>query len=58
LLLVSTLLASSSAFAQTKATLTHEVLWSFKRVGVPVPSPDSKRVVFTDALLPGATDDE
>ena len=47
LLLLSTLLASPSAFAQTKGTLTHEVLWSFKRVGVPVPSPDGKWVVFS-----------
>ena len=33
--------------AQTKQTLTHEVLWSFQRVGTPVPSPDGKWVVFS-----------
>jgi Tol biopolymer transport system component len=38
---------TSSAFAQGKQTLTHEVLWSFQRVGVPVPSPDGKWVVFS-----------
>jgi dipeptidyl aminopeptidase/acylaminoacyl peptidase len=35
-----------AAPAQTKQTLTHEVLWSFHRVGAPVPSPDGKWVVF------------
>jgi dipeptidyl aminopeptidase/acylaminoacyl peptidase len=33
--------------AAEKQTLTHEVLWSFQRVGAPVPSPDGKWVVFT-----------
>src|SRR5215213_957564 len=36
----------ASTFAQGKQTLTHEVLWSFQRVGAPVPSPDGKWVVF------------
>jgi dipeptidyl aminopeptidase/acylaminoacyl peptidase len=45
-LLLSALLVSTSAFAQAKVALTHEVLWSFKRVGVPVPSPDGTWVVF------------
>ena len=39
--------AAASAAAQTKQTLTHELLWSFQRVGAPVPSPDGKWVVFT-----------
>jgi len=39
--------AGSTAAAQTKQTLTHELLWSFQRVGAPVPSPDGKWVVFT-----------
>jgi dipeptidyl aminopeptidase/acylaminoacyl peptidase len=36
-----------TAAAQTKQTLTHELLWSFQRVGPPVPSPDGRWVVFT-----------
>ncbi len=36
-----------AAFAQTKQTLTHELLWSFIRVGAPVPSPDGTWVVFS-----------
>jgi dipeptidyl aminopeptidase/acylaminoacyl peptidase len=32
--------------AQTRAPLTHETLWSFKRVGAPVASPDGRWVVF------------
>ena len=35
------------AGAQTKVPLTHETMWSLKRVGVPVPSPDGKWVVFS-----------
>src|SRR5215208_1049847 len=35
------------ASAQAKQTLTHELLWSFQRVGAPVPSPDGKWIVFT-----------
>ncbi|HMF61415.1 MAG TPA: hypothetical protein VK595_13635, partial [Vicinamibacterales bacterium] len=34
------------AHAQAKRPLTHELMWSFQRVGVPVPSPDGKWVVF------------
>lgn len=36
-----------AAFGQTKPPLTHELLWSFKRVGAPVPSPDGTWVVFS-----------
>ncbi len=32
---------------QAPATLSHELLWSFQRVGAPVPSPDGKWVVFS-----------
>ena len=39
-------LAGTSAFAQGKQPLTHEVLWSFQRVGAPIPSPDGKWVAF------------
>ena len=50
-LLLSVALASAivpaSSFAQGKQTLTHEVLWSFQRVGAPVPSPDGKWIVFS-----------
>jgi dipeptidyl aminopeptidase/acylaminoacyl peptidase len=41
--------SSATSFAQTKRTLTHELLWSFQRVGTPVPSPDGKWVVFSVA---------
>jgi dipeptidyl aminopeptidase/acylaminoacyl peptidase len=41
--------AGNPAAAQTRQTLTHELLWSFQRVGPPVPSPDGKWVVFTVA---------
>lgn len=40
---------SADALAQTKQTLTHELMWSFQRVGAPVPSPDGKWVVFSVA---------
>ena len=40
---------SAEAFAQTKQPLTHELMWSFQRVGVPVASPDGKWVVFSVA---------
>jgi dipeptidyl aminopeptidase/acylaminoacyl peptidase len=40
-------LVAPGAAAQSKQTLTHELLWSFERVGPPVPSPDGKWVVFT-----------
>ena len=49
--LVITLTLSTSAFAQTKQTLTHELMWSFQRVGAPVPSPDGKWVVFSVAEI-------
>ena len=39
-------LACTNAFAQGKQPLTHEVLWSFQRVGAPMPSPDGKWVAF------------
>ena len=32
--------------AQTRPALTHETLWSFKRVGAPAVSPDGRWVVF------------
>ncbi len=35
------------AHAQAKLPLTHEAMWSFQRVGVPVPSPDGKWVAFS-----------
>jgi len=35
------------AHAQAKRPLTHELMWSFQRVGVPVPSPDGKWVAFS-----------
>jgi dipeptidyl aminopeptidase/acylaminoacyl peptidase len=38
---------SPGAAAQSKQMLTHELLWSFQRVGAPVPSPDGKWVVFS-----------
>jgi hypothetical protein len=37
---------ASAAQAQSRLPLTHELLWSFPRVGAPVPSPDGKWVVF------------
>jgi dipeptidyl aminopeptidase/acylaminoacyl peptidase len=39
--------AVATAAAQSKVPLTHELLWSFQRVGAPVPSPDGKWVVFS-----------
>jgi dipeptidyl aminopeptidase/acylaminoacyl peptidase len=45
-LILGSLILSTPAFAQTKEALTHEVLWSFQRVGAPVPSPDGKWIVF------------
>jgi len=47
--LVGVLLAASAG-AQARpasATLSHELLWSFQRVGAPVPSPDGRWVVFS-----------
>jgi len=49
--LVVTLTLSTTAFAQTKQPLTHELMWSFQRVGAPVPSPDGKWVVFSVAEI-------
>lgn len=48
-LVVALLATSSNAVAQTKQSLTHELMWSFQRVGAPVPSPDGKWVVFSVA---------
>ena len=50
LLLVVLILFSSAglcANGQNKVPLTHETMWSFKRVGAPLPSPDGKWVVFS-----------
>jgi len=38
---------AADAAAQARQPLTHELLWSFDRVGAPVPSPDGKWVVFS-----------
>jgi dipeptidyl aminopeptidase/acylaminoacyl peptidase len=58
LLIVLTLFSSALLFAnaQTKVPLTHETMWSLKRVGAPVPSPDGKWVVFS--LVEPAYDDK
>ncbi len=45
-LAVLALASSLGVTAQTKPALTHETLYSFKRVGAPVPSPDGRWVVF------------
>jgi len=45
-LVIASMALSVSAFAQSKQTLTHELMWSFQRIGTPVPSPDGKWVVF------------
>lgn len=37
----------SAQTATNKVPLTHEAMWMMKRVGVPVPSPDGKWVVFS-----------
>ena len=50
LLFVLVALISASwlnAKAQNKVPLTHEIMWSLKRVGAPIPSPDGKWVVFS-----------
>ena len=44
------LLAAATVSAQARqapTTLSHELLWSFQRVGAPVPSADGKWVVFS-----------
>src|SRR5690349_18462446 len=47
-LLFVLLSAALGASAQTaKAPLTHESMWTMKRVGAPAPSPDGKWVVFS-----------
>jgi dipeptidyl aminopeptidase/acylaminoacyl peptidase len=38
--------SASVVFAQ-KAAITHESMWSLKRVGAPMPSPDGKWVLFS-----------
>jgi dipeptidyl aminopeptidase/acylaminoacyl peptidase len=38
---------ATDAAAQAREALTHEVLWSFQRVGAPIPSPDGKWVVLS-----------
>jgi Tol biopolymer transport system component len=48
------LLLAATANAQARqspVTLSHELLWSFQRVGAPVPSPDGKWVVFSVSEL-------
>jgi Tol biopolymer transport system component len=40
-------MAGSVSSAQTKQTLTHELMTSFLRVGAPAVSPDGKWVVFS-----------
>lgn len=49
LVIVLTLFSSAllCANGQTRVPLNHETMWSFKRVGAPVPSPDGKWVVFS-----------
>ncbi|HET9525679.1 MAG TPA: S9 family peptidase [Pyrinomonadaceae bacterium] len=52
LLVLATVLSSAAsiATAQTapnKVPLTHESMWTMKRVGAPLPSPDGKWVVFS-----------
>ncbi len=49
LIIVLTLFSSAvlCVNAQTKVPLTHETMWSLKRVGAPVPSADGKWVVFS-----------
>lgn len=41
------MVAAATVAAQAKRPLTHELLWSFHRVGPPVPSPDGKWVVMS-----------
>ena len=41
------LIPSFVARAQTKTPITHETMWTLKRVGAPAPSPDGKWVVFS-----------
>jgi dipeptidyl aminopeptidase/acylaminoacyl peptidase len=39
--------SATSGAAQGTEPLTHERLWSFNRVGAPMPSPDGRHVVFS-----------
>ena len=48
---IACLVSSSPAVAQTKQPLTHELMWSFQRVGPPAPSTDGKWVVFSVSEL-------
>jgi dipeptidyl aminopeptidase/acylaminoacyl peptidase len=45
--LLCLLLAVLNAFAQTKTPITHEKVWTMKRVGVPVASPDGRWAVVS-----------
>ena len=58
LLVVIFVIASTPliALAQNKVPLTHESMWTLKRVGAPAPSPDGKWVVFS--LVEPAYDDK
>jgi dipeptidyl aminopeptidase/acylaminoacyl peptidase len=48
-LVLAVALISSAALSQTatKVPLTHEAMWTMKRIGAPIPSPDGKWVVFS-----------
>lgn len=51
------LLTALTLQAQTaKVPLTHELMWSLKRVGAPIPSPDGQWVIFS--LVEPAYDDK
>src|SRR5258706_10937733 len=43
---IAILFLSIACSAATKVPITHELMWAFKRVGAPTPSPDGKWVVF------------
>ena len=45
--LVLTPVAALAVDAGSKRAMTHEDLWSMRRVGAPVPSPDGRWVVFS-----------
>lgn len=45
--LLIAVVASATALAAEKQTLTHEAMWLMKRVGAPVPSPDGRLVVVS-----------
>ena len=46
ILTFAALVFTAAPMAQTRQPLTHELLWSFPRVGAPAPSPDGKWVVM------------